>query len=74
MTTYTITRAGFIMGRYHAEGATIELTDRQARLYLLEGRIKRPARAAQPRRGGGDPKKADAPKAAADSGDGPADA
>jgi len=69
MTTYTITRAGFFLGRYHPAGATIDLTDRQARLYLLEGRIRRPA---QPKRRGA-AKKADASTATADSGDGAAD-
>ena len=41
MQTYINKRAGFIMGRYQPEGAEIEMTDVQARLYLLEGRIAR---------------------------------
>lgn len=71
MTTYTIKRAGFILGRYQLEGAEIDLNDRQARLYLLEGRIERPTRAPQIKRGGGGAKKAskDAPDAGEEAAD-----
>lgn len=52
MQTYIIKRAGFLMGRYRSAGTEVEMPDRQARLYLLEGRVevKRPDRPAQPKR------------------------
>lgn len=45
MQTYTNNRAGFILGRYRAEGAQIEMTEAQARMYLLEKRISAKPRA-----------------------------
>lgn len=39
MQTYTIQKPGFMFGKYMSSGATVDLTDRQARLYLREKRI-----------------------------------
>lgn len=61
MQTYINNRAGFLLGRYRAKGAQLEMTDRQARLYLLEGRISsklRTKRASTPRKS--EPTKAEA--------------
>jgi hypothetical protein len=74
MQTYINKRAGFIMGRYRPEGAEIKMTDSQARLYLMEGRIERPTRAPQLKRSA--PKKSAARKDTPeppDAGDGTTD-
>lgn len=60
MQTYINNRAGFILGRYRAEGAEVEMTEAQARLYITEGRIS-----AKPRTKRASPAKKSAPVAPA---------
>ncbi|WP_026756675.1 hypothetical protein [Sediminimonas qiaohouensis] len=64
MQTYINKRAGFILGRHRPEGAEVEMTDRQARLYLLEGRVALKQRS----RRASAPKKASSSDAAASGG------
>lgn len=39
---YSILTSGFLFGDWHEAGGTIKLTEKQARLFVAEGRIAEP--------------------------------
>lgn len=46
--SYAVLQGGFLFGDYYEQGATIRLNEKQARLFIREGRIGEPATPKKP--------------------------